>query len=182
MISKKGNGCRRNTGFTVIEFLLVIITIFILAAIALPQFISGQDNAREAAVRLNMRTCQIAAESYANDAGGIYPPSSNDPGFRSYFTGGNSNYQAPNGRGIYPTNPFTKQPEQPEPLKIVGTVELMRTSPRPQNLGLPGQVLYAPIADPNGAGYTSYAIEGVGKSGAALAGAEKNTTQVLSNQ
>lgn len=53
---------------------LVLFTVFGLAAtaIALPNFVGAQKKAKLAAIKGNMRTVQIAAESYATDAGG-YP-------------------------------------------------------------------------------------------------------------
>jgi len=60
-------------GFTLIELLVVITIIGILAAIALPNYIKAKDKAREAEVKSNVHTIQIALERYATDNSGAYP-------------------------------------------------------------------------------------------------------------
>jgi type II secretion system protein G len=66
---------KRNTqrGFTLIELLVVITIIGILAAIALPNYIKAKDKAKEAEVKANCHTIQIALERYATDHSGVYP-------------------------------------------------------------------------------------------------------------
>ena len=66
---------KRNTqrGFTLIELLVVITIIGILAAIALPNYIKAKDKAKEAEVKSNCHTIQIALERYATDHSGAYP-------------------------------------------------------------------------------------------------------------
>lgn len=65
---------RNQSGFTLIELLVVIVIIGILAAIALPNFIKARNKAREAEVKSNIHSIQLALERYATDSGGVYPP------------------------------------------------------------------------------------------------------------
>ena len=87
----------KKKGFTLIELMVVVVIIGILAAIAIPNFVKVIARAKEASVKANMHTMQVAAETYNVDSSGTYPP-------------GNTDWQAAG--GYLPSNfknPYTQQ-------------------------------------------------------------------------
>lgn len=60
------------SGFTLVELLVVMLILGLLAAIAIPAFFNQRDKARDADAKSAARTAQTAIETYATDNNGSY--------------------------------------------------------------------------------------------------------------
>jgi type IV pilus assembly protein PilA len=63
---------KSQSGFTLIELLVVILIIGILAAIAIPAFLSQTSKANDAAAKTQVGTMQTTMETYAIENGGSF--------------------------------------------------------------------------------------------------------------
>ena len=127
-------------GFTLIELMIVVVIIGILAAIAIPNFINMQARAKEAAVKSNCHTTQLAAEDFAVQNDGVY---ATDVGTDTTPSGQTITAMLPGGALL--ENPFTKAATEP----VDGAA------------ANPGESGYVPIVQ--NAVNVGYTITGVGK-------------------
>lgn len=147
---------KKQSGFTLIELMVVIVIIGILVAIALPNFIGAQDRAKLSSVKANMHTIQTMVETYAVDWGGVYPEDHTE--LRVEATGSANPYW----KNI--TNPFNSKVTSADD---DNTAVLNNTNITGPGVGSnPGAVYYNSV-EANGA-RTVYGIYGGDKTGKAI--------------
>ena len=72
MLDRLRSRSNDESGFTLVELLVVMLIIGILAAIAIPSFFAQRDKATDTDAKSAARTAQTALETYATDNGGSY--------------------------------------------------------------------------------------------------------------
>src|SRR3954465_7464756 len=72
MLSKLRERSQSESGFTLVELLVVMLILGLLAAIAVPAFFNQRDKANDAKAKTVAKTTQTAIETYATDHNGSY--------------------------------------------------------------------------------------------------------------
>ena len=65
---------RDESGFTLVELLVVMLILGLLAAIAIPAFFNQRDKAKDADAKTAVRTAETSMETYGTDHDGLYTP------------------------------------------------------------------------------------------------------------
>jgi type II secretion system protein G len=72
MLQKLRERSQSESGFTLVELLVVMLIIGLLAAIAIPSFFNQREKANDASAKEDAHTAQVAIETFATDNGGSY--------------------------------------------------------------------------------------------------------------
>jgi type IV pilus assembly protein PilA len=128
-------------GFTLIELSIVVVIIGVIAAIALPNFVRMMANAKEAGVKSNSHSVQVAAEDFATQNDGVY---ANDLAATTSVSGETILDLLPQNSPL--RNPFTG----------------VKTEPIDGAAATAGQTGYAPVLDGSGTN-VGYIITGYGR-------------------
>jgi type IV pilus assembly protein PilA len=72
LISKLRERTQGESGFTLVELLVVMLIIGLLAAIAIPAFFNQRNKATDTQAKVLARTAETAMETFATDNGGSY--------------------------------------------------------------------------------------------------------------
>lgn len=88
-LKNKEAALKNQTGFTLIEMLIVVIVLGILAMIIIPQITVSTEDAKLATLQTNLNTMRNAIELYYHQHNQIYPGAKDTDGSTALWTAGN---------------------------------------------------------------------------------------------
>ena len=102
----------RNSGFTLVEILIVVIILGILAAIVIPQFTEASESAKLSSLRADLQTIRGQLQLYKVQHNDQYPPAAT---FSACMVGTTNSAHAAPGVGDTVLGPYLQQsfPENP---------------------------------------------------------------------
>ena len=156
-------------GFTLVELLLVILILGILMAMTIPRLTTVRQQAREAAMKMNLHNVQVVIEVFHTEKG-YYADDFYEDGYGAFFPGGILDDQM----GTLPTNPWTSRqmdPDEfnPEDYNIEADLsDPSEGGPNDQWDYTPGEIVYG-IWTPEGVDYpVGYGLVGIGRGGISM--------------
>jgi prepilin-type N-terminal cleavage/methylation domain-containing protein len=156
-------------GFTLVELLVVILILGVMMAMTIPRIAGVRQQAREAAMKMNLHNVQVVIETYHAEQG-FYAEDFYEDGYGYCFPGGIFDQQL----GMLPTNPWTGQQMDPDELnpedydKETDLSDNTEGGPNDQYDYEYGEIIYG-IWTPLGADYpTGYGLVGIGRGGISI--------------
>jgi prepilin-type N-terminal cleavage/methylation domain-containing protein len=159
----------QDKGFTLVELLVVILILGIMMAMTIPRVAGVRQQAREAAMKMNLHNVQVVIEEFHAEQG-YYAEDFYEDGYGAFFPGGKFNELI----GTLPTNPWTGRqmdPDEfnPEDYDLETDVSNdLEGGPNDQFDYEYGEIVYG-IWTPEGADYPSgYGLVGIGRGGISM--------------
>ncbi|HTW91515.1 MAG TPA: prepilin-type N-terminal cleavage/methylation domain-containing protein [bacterium] len=166
--------------FTLIELLLVILILGILMGMTIPRITIVREQAREAAMKMNLHNVQLVIEEFHSEYG-YYAEDFYEDGYGADFPGGVYNQQI----GTLPLNPWTSQRMDPDdfnPQDYDNETDLSDNNEGGANdqWGYdPGEIVYG-MWTPDGVEYpTGYGLVGMNKVGMSMRSYDQNEDPII---
>lgn len=160
---------RDSKGFTLVEVLVVIMILGIMMSMAVPRIAGVRQQARHAAMKMNLHNVQLVVETFHMEKG-YYADDFYEDGYGSFFPGGIFNEEL----GRMPTNPWTNRQMEPDefnPEDYEKETDLSNTAedgPNDQIGYSVGEIVYG-VWEPEGAlAPVGYGLVGIGHGGMSI--------------
>jgi prepilin-type N-terminal cleavage/methylation domain-containing protein len=156
-------------GFTIVELLVVILILGVLMAMAIPRITVVRQQAREAAMKMNLHNVQVVIEQFHAEKG-YYADDFYEDGYGAFFPGGEFDREL----GTLPTNPWTNRqmdPDEFNPEDYSYEADLSDNTeggPNDQFGYESGEIIYG-VWQPEGSEWpTGYGLVGIGRGGISI--------------